>query len=155
MPAQAQHELVLTELLDAPREKVFRCWTEPALVQRWFAPRPGTTPVAEVDVRAGGASNIVMRSPEGQDMPNPGVFLEIVPNRKIVFTDAFSPGWRPAGKPFMVAEITLEDAPGGKTKYTARAMHWNEETKRQHEEMGFFQGWAICAKQLEEVAKSI
>lgn len=151
----AAHELVLTRIIDAPRDKVWRCWTEPALMKQWFAPRPWTTPHVETDLRPGGASTVTMRSPEGQDVPNPGVYLDVVKNERLVFTDAFGPGWRPAGKPFMVAEITLEDAPGGKTKYTARAMHWNEETRQQHEAMGFHQGWGQCADQLEEVAKTL
>jgi hypothetical protein len=59
MPEVA-NELVLTRLIDAPREKLFRCWTEPALLKRWFAPAPVTTPIAEVDLRVGGANRIVM-----------------------------------------------------------------------------------------------
>src|ERR1700710_2417561 len=93
----AEHELVLPPLLDASPEKLYRCWTEPALLKQWFAPKPYTVPTAELDVRVGGASNIVMRSPDGVDMPTPGIYLEIVPNRKIVSTDAFGPGWVPAG----------------------------------------------------------
>lgn len=151
----AQHELVLTRIIDAPPSKVYRCWTEPELLKQWFAPRPWTTPDAKMDVRPGGASVVTMRSPEGQDMPNPGVYLAVEKDKRIVFTDAFSADWRPAGQPFMVAEITFEDAGGGKTKYTARAMHWNEETKQQHEKMGFHEGWGQCATQLEEVAKTL
>lgn len=152
---KAAHELVLTRIIDAPREKLYRCWTEPELLKQWFAPRPYTTPFAELDLRPGGASVITMRSPKGQDMPNPGVYLDVVKNERIVFTDAFGAGWVPAGQPFMVAEVTFEDAPGGKTKYTARAMHWNEEMKQQHEKMGFHQGWGQCADQLEELAKTL
>lgn len=152
----AAHELVLELTLDAPREKIYRCWTEPELLKRWFAPRPFTTPHAELDVRPGGASNIVMRSPDGQDMPNPGIYLEVVPNRKLVFTDAFTAGWVPKdGVPFMVAEIELDDAGPGRTRYVAKARHWTATAKAQHEQMGFREGWTQCAKQLEELARSI
>ena len=116
----AEHELVLTRLIDAPREKLFRAWTEPELMKKWFSPAPWTTPRAEMDLRPGGASLIVMRSPEGQDMPNPGIVLEVVKNEKLVFTDAYTAGWEPSAKPFMTAIITFEDE-GGKTRYTARA----------------------------------
>jgi uncharacterized protein YndB with AHSA1/START domain len=149
------YELVLERILDAPRDKVYRCWTEPELLKQWFAPKPWTTTAAELDVRPGGASNVVMRSPEGQDFPNPGVYLEVVPNERLVMTDAFGPGWKPAGKPFMVAEVRFEDAGPGKTKYTATARHWNEESRQQHEAMGFHEGWGICARQLEALAKTI
>lgn len=151
----AEHELVLTRILDAPRDTLYRCWTEPALVKQWFAPKPYTTPVADLDVRPGGASNIVMRSPDGQDMPNPGVYLVVEPGKRLMFTDAFAANWEPAGKPFMVAEVTFEDAPGGKTKYVARAMHWNETDKQQHEKMGFHEGWGLCADQLEALARTL
>ena len=93
--ATAEHELVLTRLIDAPREMLFRAWTEPELMKKWFSPAPWTTPHAEMDLRPGGASLIVMRSPEGQDMPNPGIILEVVKNEKLVFTDAYTAGWVP------------------------------------------------------------
>lgn len=151
----AQHELVLTRLIDAPREKLFRCWTEPDLLKQWFAPAPYTTPVAEIDLRVGGASNIVMRSPDGQEIPLPGTYLEIVPGRKLVFTDAYTGDWVPKeGKPFMTAIITFDDE-GGKTRYTARVRHWSAEDKQTHEGMGFHQGWGLCTDQLAALAKGI
>jgi uncharacterized protein YndB with AHSA1/START domain len=84
----ANHELTLTRLIDAPRVKLFRCFREPELLKQWFAPKPYSVPIAELDFRVGGASRIVMRSPEGQDIPCPGTYLEIIPDRKLVFTDA-------------------------------------------------------------------
>lgn len=151
-----KHELVLELALDAPKEKLYRGWTEPELMKKWFAPRPWTTPKVEVDVRPGGASSITIRSPEGQDFPNPGQYLEIVPNRKIVFTDAFTGDWVPKdGAPFFVGEVTFEDAGGGKTRYTAKARHWTEEARAQHEQMGFIPGWTQCARQLEELARTL
>jgi uncharacterized protein YndB with AHSA1/START domain len=149
------HELTLTRLLDAPRGALYRCWTEPDLLKQWFAPRPYTTPVAEIDLRPGGASKIVMRSPDGREMPNPGQYLEVVPGRKLVFSDAFTGDWRPKeDAPFMVAVIEFADE-GGKTRYTATVRHWSEADKKRHEEMGFHQGWGICAEQLEALAKSL
>ncbi len=71
-------DLVLRRVIDAPREKVFKAWTEPALIKQWFAPLPWTTPVVEVDVRVGGSSLIVMRGPDGSEFPNRGVYLEVV-----------------------------------------------------------------------------
>ncbi len=143
----SDRELVLTRLIDAPREKVFRAWTDPALLKQWFAPLPYTTPVAELDVRPGGANLIVMRSPEGQDMPNRGVYLEVVPNERLVFTDAYTEAWEPSEKPFMTAILTFADE-GGKTRYTARVLHWTVADREAHEKMGFHQGWGQCADQL-------
>ncbi|MBV9904949.1 MAG: SRPBCC family protein, partial [Alphaproteobacteria bacterium] len=133
----------------------YRCWTEAELLKQWFAPKPFTTPVVEFELRPGGGSLFIMESPEGQKMPNPGQFLEIVPNEKLVFTDAFVGDWRPReGKPFMTAIITFADE-GGKTRYTARVLHWTAEDKAQHEQMGFHTGWGQCADQLEALAKTL
>jgi uncharacterized protein YndB with AHSA1/START domain len=151
----AAHELVLTRVFDAPREQVYRCWTDPNLMKQWFAPHPVTITKIEQDLRPGGAANITMRMPDGQEFPNPGIYLEIVPNQRIVFTDAFTVGYIPAGEPFMVAEVTFEDAGPGKTRYTAKARHWTAEAKAKHEQMGFHQGWGQCADQLEKLAKSL
>jgi uncharacterized protein YndB with AHSA1/START domain len=152
----AEHELVLTRLIDAPRAKLFRCWTEPALLKQWFAPAPVTTPVAEVDLRVGGACRIVMRTPDGNDIPCPGTYLEVVPDRKLVFSDAYTGDWMPKtnSKPFMTAIITFDDE-AGKTRYTATVRHWSADDKKTHEQMGFHDGWAKCADQLAALAKTI
>lgn len=147
-------ELVLTRIFDAPREKIFRAWTDPELLKQWFAPKPWTTPKAELDVRPGGSCVVTMRSPEGQEFPNPGVYLDVVQNERLVFTDAFVTAWTPSQKAFMVATITLEDLGGGRTKYTARCQHWSAEDRKAHEEMGFYEGWGQCADQLAELLKT-
>lgn len=149
------HELALTRIIDAPREKLYRCWTEPDLLRQWFVPKPWTVARAEMDVRPGGSSLVVMRSPEGQEMPNPGVFLEVVENERLVMTDAYTSAWVPSAKPFMTAIVTFEDLGGGKTRYTARARHWTAEDRAAHEKMGFYEGWGICADQLAALAKTI
>ena len=145
-------ELVLTRLIDAPRERVFAAWTQPDLLKQWFAPRPWSTSVAELDVRTGGWNYVVMRDQDGNDYPNRGMYLEVVPNEKIVFTDAYTGDWQPSDKPFFTAVLTFEDE-GGKTRYTARARHWTVEDRQVHEKMGFHEGWGMCADQLEELLK--
>ncbi len=143
----SDRELVLSRLIDAPRETVFKAWTDPALLKQWFAPRPYTTPVAELDVRPGGANLIVMRDPAGHEFPNRGVYLEIVENERLVFTDAYAAAWEPSEKPFMTVILTFEDE-GGKTRYTARVRHWTVADREAHEKMGFHEGWGQCADQL-------
>src|SRR3954466_4127568 len=86
-------ELVITRVLNAPPEKVYRAWTEPELLKQWFAPKPYTTPIVEMDVRPGGSAYFVMRGPDGKDLPNRGVYLEVVPNQKLVSTDAYVKAW--------------------------------------------------------------
>lgn len=148
-------ELMLTRLYDAPPELVYRACTEPEILKQWFAPRPYTTPVVELDVRPGGTNYFVMRSPEGQDLPNRGVYLEVVKNKRLVVTDAYSEAWVPAEKPFMTVIQTFEDAGGGKTRYTARALHWTVADREVHEKMGFHEGWGQCADQLAEVVAKL
>ncbi|MDQ0561783.1 uncharacterized protein YndB with AHSA1/START domain [Rhizobium mesoamericanum] len=155
MTEEAQHELVLVREFDAPREKIFKAWTDPVLMKEWFVPRPWSIAEAKLDVRQGGSNLIVMRSPEGQEFPNRGVYLEIVENEKIVFTDAFTSSWVPSEKPFFVGIILLEDLGNGRTKYTASARHWTAADKEQHEQMGFHEGWGKCADQLAELLARI
>ena len=152
--SETAHELVLTRLIDAPRDKVWRCWTEPDLLVKWFAPRPWETASASLGLRPGGANLITMRNPDGEEFPSRGVYLEVVPNEKLVFTDAYTDAWTPAENPFFTAVITFEDE-GDKTRYTARALHWKEEDRAAHEKMGFHEGWGQCAEQLEEIARTL
>ncbi len=150
----ADRELVLTRLIDAPREKVYRAWTDPSVLRQWFAPAPYTTPKAELDVRPGGSNLIVMRGPDGQDMPNRGVYLEVVPNERLVFTDAYTSAWEPAEKPFMTVILTFDNE-GGKTRYTALVRHFTVADREAHEKMGFHQGWGLCTDQLAKVVAAL
>lgn len=148
-------DLFLSLTLDAPRANIWRCWTESNFLTRWFAPHPWTTVAADLDLRPGGRMDVIMRSPEGQDMPSQGVFLDVLVERRLVFTDAFAEGWRPAEKPFMTAIIELEDAEAGHTSYAARVRHWSVEDRDAHEGMGFHDGWTRAALQLETLAQTL
>jgi uncharacterized protein YndB with AHSA1/START domain len=143
----SERERDLTRLIDAPPGKVYQAWTDPELLKRWFAPRPWTTSKVEVDVRPGGSSLIVMAVPDGTEFPSRGVYLEVVPNRRLVFTDAYTAAWTPSAKPFMTAVLTFDDE-GGKTRYTARVQHWSVADREAHEKMGFHMGWGLCTEQL-------
>ena len=118
------NQLVLARIINAPVEQVYRGWTDPALMKKWFAPRPWTTSRAINDVRPGGGSLVVMVDESGTEYPNPGQYLEVVPNRKLVFTDAFTEAWAPSEKAFMLAELTFTPEGEG-TKYVARVRHWS------------------------------
>lgn len=134
----AERELVLTRMIDAPRENVYRTWTQQ--LPLWWGPHGMTTPRCEMDLRTGGTFRTVMRAPNGQEYPTRGIFLEIVENEKIVFTDAYDVGWVPCPGIFFTAIITFADV-GGKTKCTVRALHWTAESRAAHEKMGFHHGW--------------
>jgi uncharacterized protein YndB with AHSA1/START domain len=153
--ARPEHVLTLQRVIDAPVAALWRCWTEPELLNRWFCPKPWTVTDSRIDLRPGGESFCVMNGPDGERFENTGVYLEVVPEKRLVFTDAFLPGWIPSGRPFMVGEVIFEDLGDGRTNYTARAMHWNAETLKEHEAMGFHEGWGKAADQLEELAKTL
>ena len=140
-------DLVLERTIDVPRHLVWEAWTTPEHLMKWFTPSPWKTIACEIDLRPGGIFSTTMESPEGQQFPNAGCYLEVVENEKLVFTDGLGPGFRPKAEAFMSAIVLLEDAGEG-TKYTAIAMHKDEEDKKKHEEMGFRDGWGKALDQL-------
>ncbi len=150
-------DLVLERVVDVPRHLVWRAWTEPELLRRWFTPAPWTTPEFEIDLRPGGIFRNVMQSPEGERMTNGGSVLEVVPGERLVWSSTLLPGFRPApartGFPHISAAILLADAGSG-TKYTAVCMHPSEEGCKTHEKMGFHNGWATALDQLVAVMKA-
>ncbi len=118
-------------------------------------PKPWTLSDLNIDPRPGGVFNFVMHGPDGERVPNHGVFLEVMPNRRWITTDAFTPAWEPAGQPFMVATVELTPLEDGRTEYVATARHWNAETmKKRHEAMGFHEGFGTCADQLATLLKT-
>lgn len=145
-------DLVLERVVDVPRELVWKAWTTPEHLLPWFCPRPWTTIDCEIDLRPGGIFRTVMRSPEGQEFPNVGCYLEVVPNERLIWTDALLPGYRPSPEPFMTAVLTLEPSGAG-TRYVATAIHRDEAGRKKHEEMGFQEGWGTVIDQLVDYVK--
>ncbi len=154
-PETDPRDLSLELVLNAPRRAIWRCWTEAPLLTQWFTPAPWTTPEADLDPRPGGRMNTLFRGPDGAEMRNRGVFLELTPHERLVFTDAFSEGWLPAAEPFMTGIIVLKDAGPGKTAYSALARHWTDASRDAHVAMGFEAGWTQAARQLEALAQSL
>jgi uncharacterized protein YndB with AHSA1/START domain len=145
------NELVVEKYIAAPPEIVWRVMTE--RTAEWWCPKPWMTEIVEQDWRAGGRSAMIMRGPNGEEAPSDGVFLEVTPNRRFVFTDAFTSGWVPQ-KAFMVG--IMEITPDGKgTCYRGSARHWDEAALKQHEAMGFVGGWNAVADQLAELSESV
>lgn len=148
-------DLVITRVLRAPRAALWRAWTEPELLRQWWCPKPWTTEVLAFDLRPGGAFHTRMEGPDGGVSDNPGSFLDVAPQERIVFTSMLTAGWRP-NTPWMgfTAIITMEDDPAG-CRYTARVMHPDDATREQHEKLGFFDGWNTCITQLEAFAATL
>lgn len=151
--APGELDLVFRRIIDAPAERVFHGWTDPAMIVKWFTPPPYQTIAAELDVRAGGKSSIRMQAPDGTEIPNHGVYLEVVPNTRLVVTDAYTEAWKPSAKPFATIDLHFENL-GEKTKYTAIVRHWTTEDVNAHRDMGFHNGWRIATDQLEALLTS-
>lgn len=137
--AHSERELVVTRVIAAPPARLYQAWTQQLCA--WWGPHGMTTPFCEMDLRPGGVFRTVMRAPDGTEYPTEGVFLEVVVNERIVFTDAFSSGWEPSPDIFFTAVTTFEPLSGNRTRYTARALHWTKASREQHERMGFHHGW--------------
>ncbi len=153
--AAPKHVLTLDRVLDAPVAALWRCWSEPDLLKQWFCPKPWYVSEARIDLRPGGEFFTVMNGPENERFANPGIVLEVQPERLLVTTDAFRPGWIPGDQAFMVARVSFAPEGARRTRYLAQAMHWTDEALRQHEEMGFHPGWNAAADQLEALAQSL
>ena len=147
-------DLVLERELDVPPELVWKAWTTPEHIKHWFVPKPWGCKSVEIDLRPGGKFNSTMLSPEGQEFPNEGSYIEIVPNKRLVFTDTLLAGFRPSPKPFFSAVLELEPNGKGGTKYKAIAIHGTEESRKTHEEMGFQDGWGTVLTQMVEYIKA-
>jgi uncharacterized protein YndB with AHSA1/START domain len=147
-------DLVLEREIDVPVELVWTAWTTPHHLKQWFVPKPWSVTRCEIDLRPGGLFHTTMRSPDGEEFPSDGCFLEIVEHRRLVFTDALLPGFRPAEKPFFSAALLLEPQGASATRYTAIAIHGSEESRKSHEEMGFHDGWGTVAGQMVDYIKA-
>jgi uncharacterized protein YndB with AHSA1/START domain len=155
MQYDPKHDLVLERTIKAKPATLWRCWTEPELLKEWFCPKPWRVTRCEIDLRAGGTFLTVMAGPDGKEMEaEPGCFLLVEPEKRLVFGDAMAPGFRPRESPFMVADVSFAPAPEG-CAYRAHVMHTGPEKRKQHEEMGFHDGWGTAAQQLEDFARSL
>lgn len=147
-------DLVLQREINAPRDVLWACWTTPEHLVHWFVPKPHRVTECHLDVRPGGACSTTF-DVDGTIMENKGVYLEVVPNERLVFTDTYTAGWKPAPEPFMTAIVSFGDLGGGRTRYTAIARHRNADAARTHAEMGFHDGWGTVATQLEAYAQGL
>ena len=157
-------DLVLERTIDAPIDLVWKAYTDPEHLKQWFAPRPYKITECDLDLKPGGIFRIRMVGPEGFDTGhgNAGCVLEVVEGRKLAWTSALGPGYRPAElgeegcESFpMTAIVTFADAGNGKTAYRAVALHKDASDREKHEQMGFHDGWGTVAGQLEEFAKTL
>lgn len=149
-------DLVLERVIDVSPEAVWDAWTKPELLKQWFTPAPWKTVECSIDLKPGGAFSTTMQSPEGQQFPGTSCYLEVVPNKKLVWTSALQPDYRPSVPQqgaFLFTAYILIEKQGTGTKYTAIAVHTDEAGCKQHEEMGFHHGWGAALDQLVALMK--
>ncbi len=140
-------KLVLTRIFDAPREIVFKAWTDPKHLAQWWGPRGFTNPVCEIDVRPGGAIRIDMRGPDGVVYPMSGAFHEIVPPERLVFTSSAFNGQIEVHNTVTFAEVD------GKTKLTLRAVVVKSTPEVAAALAGMEEGWSQSLERLVELLK--
>lgn len=154
MDLDPKTDLSFTRILAAPRNLIWDCWTKVEHIPHFFIPAPHKVVACDIDLRVGGRFNTTF-DVEGNVMENRGVYLEVVPGEKLVFTDGYTEGWKPAPDPFVTALLLLSDAGPGQTTYTAIARHRSTEAAKAHADMGFFDGWGTVVTQLETYAQSL
>ena len=144
-----QREVVFTRMLGAPRELVFKAWTDPKHLAQWWGPRYFTNPVCEMDVRPGGAILIHMRAPDGVVYPMKGVFHEVVEPERLVFTSSALEDEE--GNPQMedLTTVTFEEA-DGKTRLTVRAVVTKATPAAAGALEGMEEGWSQSLDRLDE-----
>ena len=142
-----EFDLKLERVVSVSPDLVWKAWTQSEHVVHWFTPAPWKTVDCDIDLQPGGVFRTVMQSPDGDKVDSSGCYLVVEEGRKIIFTDALLPGYRPANSAFMTAMILIEPHETG-TKYTAFAKHKSVEDRAAHEEMGFLYGWSTALDQL-------
>ena len=156
----AKGSVVITRIFDAPRERVWKAWTDPEQLKHWWGPKGFTTPVFRADLRVGGALLYCMRSPEGKDYWGTGVYREIVPVTRIVYTDTFADekgNVVPATYYGMSSEIPLEmlvtvtfENQDGKTKMTLKHDGLPAGKDREGAQVGWSESFDKLAESLKE-----
>lgn len=144
-------ELTIARFINAPPATVWKAWSTPEHLAKWWIPAPIECKVIKLDLRPGGGFETRMREGNGAFQPHvEACFLEVIPESRLIWTTVLSEGWKPI-EPWLAltAIITLEPEEGG-TRYSSRVLHKTEADARKHEEMGFQDGWGTAIAQLAE-----
>jgi uncharacterized protein YndB with AHSA1/START domain len=146
----ADDQILITREFDAPKELVYKAWTTPELVRRWWSAKRGEVTVAEIDLRVGGTWRYVMIADGGFEVAFHGEYREIVPNERLVSTEVYE------GMPDAEAldTLTLSES-DGRTTMTILVQHATKEHRDAHIESGMEDGMQDALDLLEQVAVSL
>ncbi len=144
-------DFLVSRVIKAPRSLIWKAWTMPEHLEKWWTPKPMTAKIVGFDLRPGGAFDLLMSDPSGAESPITGTFLELVLEERIVFTTALTAGWRPAPTLLPItAIISMSDVSDG-TWYATRVLVKDEEERQKLQEIGFEPGWSLGIDQLDEL----
>lgn len=149
-----QSELTISRFIHAPPSSVWKAWSTPEHLAKWWIPAPIECKVIKLDLRPGGGFETQMREGSGDFQPHvEGCFLDVIPGSRMIWTTVLAEGWRPI-EPWLAltATITLEAEAGG-TRYSSRVRHKSVADARKHEEMGFQEGWGATIEQLAKLVE--
>lgn len=154
-----ERDLVIERTVDAPVSLLWKAWTVSDHLKKWFVPKPWTISECELDPRPGGILKTVMCSPEGDQFPNAGCYLEVMENERLVWTSVLQAGYRPVTAPENGPDLGFSAAilfePNGEsTNYKVIVIHPDKESSKKHEDMGFYDGWGTCLDQMLECIKN-
>jgi uncharacterized protein YndB with AHSA1/START domain len=144
-------DLVFERTTHLAPEQIWKGWTDPETLKRWFCPLPWKVSDCKIDLHPGGQFYTLMQSPDGQEFPNHGIFLEVIENKKLVSTNAMIQGFRPVNCPpdgFLYTITLLFSISEKGTLYKAIVAHADEEGRKKHEQMNFQEGWGKAFDQL-------
>lgn len=144
-----ESDLYISRFINASPSRVWKAWSEPQHLARWWIPSPMECKVVKLDVRPGGGFETLMREGDGAFQPHvEACFLDVEPQRRLVWTTALAEGWRPIA-PWLTLTAVIEFTPRGEgTLYAARVMHKDGADAKKHQDLGFESGWSTVIDQL-------
>lgn len=148
MPTE-KSDLFIARTIQAPPATVWKAWSTPEHLAKWWIPAPIECRVVKLDLRPGGGFETRMREGDGEFQPHlEACFLEVVPEARLVFTTVLTEGWQPAEPWLGLTAIMTFEAEGSATRYSARVLHKTVADAQKHEDMGFQEGWGTTIDQL-------
>ena len=143
--------MVVERVFDAPRDRVFRAWSEAEALSQWFGPKDWTVPFCDVDFRPGGVWHYCMQGPGGEQSWGKSTYEEIIPPERIVYTDAFSDEQGNVNADLPVTRVVLEFIDeGGKTRIVSRSQFGSREDLQSVLDMGMVEGVSQTLDRLDE-----
>lgn len=152
----SDREIVITRVFNAPRELVFKAWSKPEYLARWWGPKGWTLPISTMDFRPGGQWHYCMKGPEGEQSCGLAIYHEIVPPERIVYTDYFADAEGNPKEGLPESRITVEFTEhDGATKLTSTALYKTKEDLDKVLKMGMEEGMTESLNRLEEFLASL